>query len=162
MDQTRSFRSNSKDQRTNLSTKGSNLPPNKSQTNIPCPDFDISKLTADLFLKTAADIANKIADNNNGMKKSQVRRFYSEVKKMERNVLVEDDKAFKEKYWPLISMLKAKMAYQKGRGKEVNISPVFADFINKGIDKIQESKEKFLTFCKLFEAVVGYVSEKLD
>jgi len=108
------------------------------------------------------------------LKSSQLRKFYNEIKKLEKMVEAEGF----EKILPLIRMLKAKAEYQMGRGRKVKrekgqekvnyeyVTPEFVDFITKCVSSENLQKEEdFKAFVKHFEAVVGYYygkAEKLD
>ncbi len=84
--------------------------------------------------------------------KSQVRRFYGEVKNLERRLQLGEDWG---RIKPLVKMVKAKIAYAKER-RNGGLGSGFKAFIDKGIDQVG-SKEEFSAFCLLFEAVLGYL-----
>lgn len=88
---------------------------------------------------------------------SQLRKFYNEVKSLEKKL---DNQPFSVVY-PLIKMLKSKIAYatapSKIRRDEQPLYNNFKQFLMEGIDAIPENGEKeFRAFCKYFEAVVGF------
>ena len=87
-------------------------------------------------------------ENHN--KSSQIRKFYDELlmwdEKIHRN------KAEYDKSAPFIHMLKAKVAYAKGRG---NVDANFVAIFNRLIDQIDSPQT--LRHAKLFfEAMLGY------
>ena len=89
---------------------------------------------------------------------SQLRKFYNEVKSLEKKL---DNQAFPIVY-PLIKMLKSKAAYATAASKikdkdEQPLYKRFKEFLVESIDSIPEDGEKeFRAFCKYFEAVVGF------
>ncbi len=89
---------------------------------------------------------------------SQLRKFYNEVKSLEKKL---DNQSF-SMVFPLIKMLKSKVAYATAPSKISNrdeqpLYKNFKEFIVEGIDSIPEDGEKeFRAFCKYFEAVVGF------
>ena len=113
-----------------------------------------------LVTAEAEKIANELVGNNPrkpDLKSSQLRKFYMEVKSLERKVEAEGF----EKIKPLIKMLKVKVNYQRGRGL---VPPKFVEFITKCVDNVND-REDFKDFVMHFEAVVGYYygkAEKFD
>jgi len=81
---------------------------------------------------------------------TQIRKFYEEVLNLKAQV--ENGKEF-NKILPYFKMLKAKanVAYQRDV-----INTNFKTFIEKNVDYVGSSEEKFKIFCTLFEAVVAY------
>jgi len=104
----------------------------------------------EMLTREAEEWAKKFAYD--GLKRTQLRRFYNEVRSLADRV--KDDASFK-RILPLIRMLKAKVAYQKGRRL---VPDSFVEFINTCVDeKNLVDKDDFLKgFVKHFEAVVGY------
>lgn len=92
-------------------------------------------------------------DRRNPIKSSQLRRFYGDVKSLERQWLVRggDEAAFAV-ILPMIKLLKAKSAYAFQR-KVVPQS--FRDWLWSHVDSIRESRD-FKAFLLHFEAVVGF------
>lgn len=133
---------------------------NRGQTSAPLPPFSLlenGEIPAELFGKQALEIVGSImnvdgrdfrAENTS----SQVRRFYGEVKNLQRRLDLGEE-------WPrlrpLVKLVKAKIAYAKARNNG-GLGAQFKTFIDKSIDQV-ESKEDFNSFCLLFEAVVGYL-----
>jgi CRISPR-associated protein Csm2 len=114
----------------------------------------------ELVTAEAEKIANELVGDNPrkpDLKSSQLRKFYMEVKSLERKVEAEGF----EKIKPLIKMLKVKVNYQRGRGL---VPPKFVEFITKCVDNVND-REDFKDFVMHFEAVVGYYygkAEKFD
>jgi CRISPR-associated protein Csm2 len=114
----------------------------------------------ELVTAEAEKIANELVGDNPrkpDLKSSQLRKFYMEVKSLERKVEAEGF----EKIKPLIKMLKVKVNYQRGRGL---VPPKFVEFITKCVDNVND-REDFKAFVMHFEAVVGYYygkAEKFD
>ncbi|MCL0100503.1 type III-A CRISPR-associated protein Csm2 [Peptococcaceae bacterium] len=93
---------------------------------------------------------------------NQIRKFYDEVLNYESLIKSAENKKEEEEFkeWiPFIRMLKAKahVAYERG-----NINENFKIFIEKNIDYIGESYEKFKVFVKFFEAIVAYSKGTLE
>lgn len=84
---------------------------------------------------------------------SQLRKFYTDVKGLELTWEYQkcSDAAFLG-ILPQIKILKAKVAYAKGRG---TVPPAFANWINTHVDAIKTPKD-FKAFLLHFEAVVGF------
>lgn len=89
---------------------------------------------------------------------SQLRKFYNEVKTLEKKL---ENQPF-SMVFPLIKMIKSKAAYATAPSKiksryEQPLYMNFKNFLVEGIDSIPENGEKeFQAFCKYFEAVVGF------
>ncbi|MCW9710131.1 type III-A CRISPR-associated protein Csm2 [Avibacterium sp. 21-586] len=110
-----------------------------------------------------SDIADKCAksiriDENSERvkgknKTTQIRKFYDELAIWNERVQQAKDPEIKfEELVPFIKMLKAKVAYAKGRD---HIDQSFVDVFNKVID--QANDRETLRDAKLFmEAVIGY------
>ena len=110
--------------------------------------------SSDIFSDIANEAAREIKSNNNVNKTTQLRKFYDELAMWnERVQLDREDKLAKFKELePFIKMLKAKVAYAKGRK---HIDENFMNIFNKAIDEIKCPKT--LKDAKLFiEAVMGY------
>ena len=104
-------------------------------------------------IKYTKDKFGKIKSNDKN-RNSQLRKFYDELAMWnERVQLDREDKLAKFKELePFIKMLKAKVAYAKGRK---HIDENFMNIFNKAIDEIKCPKT--LKDAKLFiEAVMGY------
>ena len=92
-------------------------------------------------------------DKKNSINSSQLRKFYADVKSLERTWEYQGctDTAFLG-ILPQIKILKAKAAYALGRGV---VPPAFASWINNHVDNISSSND-FRAFLLHFEAVVGF------
>lgn len=139
-------------------------------------------VNADLFTKTAEEIVNELEKDpvafdkygkpkmdKNKIKRistTQIRRFYNDLLSIKSQMEIcghsERDEKFRLQI-PYINMLITKARYAHSRehaGKK------FINFMEKGLApldpaKPKESREHFLLFCSLFEAVIAYSSEKL-
>ena len=96
---------------------------------------------------------NDRIDQRNSIKSSQLRKFYGDVKSLELtwSNQQKSDAAFLG-ILPQIKMLKAKVAYAKGRGV---VPQSFVDWINENVDQINKPDD-FKAFLLHFEAVVGF------
>ena len=101
--------------------------------------------------------AEKLRSAKPKLNETQIRKFFNEVKFFEKRLKDNNnsDECF-EKIFPLIKMLKAKVAYAFGRRV---VPKEFVDFLNKNINEIK-SKKDFQAFALHFEAIVGYYYEK--
>lgn len=100
--------------------------------------------------------AIKWAEKFEDLKTSQMRRFYDELKAIERKILAAGDIAAQEEAFKqnraLITMFKAKAAYAQKR----KVSPrEFTQFIFDHEESIKDLKD-FKAFLKVFEAVVAF------
>lgn len=111
-------------------------------------------LAANIFSEIAKQAADEItpterADSNLN-KTTQLRKFYDELLMWDEKVNLDEHKY--TEYAPFIHMLKAKVAYAKGR-KYVNDK--FVEIFNKMLDEVKSAKT--LHYAKLFfEAVLGF------
>ena len=120
------------------------------------------KVKKDLFDKMAEEEAKKWASARDRRGKpelsnTQVRKFYNEIKAIERYIELKGEENFEQKL-PEIKMIKAKAAYAYGRKlqkKGGSITREFKDFLDKHIGQINTYQD-FKIFCKFFEAVVGF------
>ena len=86
---------------------------------------------------------------------TQVRRFYNDVLSLKHKVdsFNDQEKGENFKYiLPYVKMLKAKVAYAKGRG---HVNKEFKEFIDKYVDTINDIDD-FEAFCTFFEAIVAF------
>lgn len=138
---------------------------NTRQSNDHRPSFDKERirltgdLPTDLFSQVAEDAAKDVAKwdgskaGRDASKPTQLRKFYDEIcmwnDKSER-----DSNRFKE-YLPFILMLKAKVAYSKGR-KHVN--DTYKEMLNHCLGQLEQKPEPgTLRNLKLFmEAFTGF------
>lgn len=109
--------------------------------------------------KKAEVLARALAERT-GLTTHQLRRFYNEVKNIERGLMAGSDRgASWDKAYPRIKLLKAKAYYNASR-KQNRLPGQFKEFIGTCIDRIPCSADEglatFTQFSQLFEAVVGY------
>lgn len=113
-------------------------------------------LQPELFGKKAEEIARCfIGEGRNGVTSSQLRRFFHQIKSMERKALNQD--APWEMIEPELLMIKAKVKYAVAKQDKFN-KPYYQrmeSFICDHIDRVR-CKEDFFAFSKMFEAVIGY------
>lgn len=110
--------------------------------------------SSEIFSEIAKQAAEEIKSNANVNKSTQLRKFYDELAMWnERVQLAQADKLAKfNELEPFIKMLKAKVAYAKGRK---HIDEKFMAIFNQTIDEIKCPQT--LKEAKLFmEAVMGY------
>lgn len=111
-------------------------------------------LAANIFSEIAKEAAKKITpegnDNNKFNKTTQLRKFYDELLMWDEKVNLDEHKY--TEYAPFIHMLKAKVAYAKGRNY---VNDEFVEIFNKMLDEVKSAKT--LHYAKLFfEAVLGF------
>lgn len=82
---------------------------------------------------------------------SQLRRFFGELRQLEKKV---NDRGF-DAVIPLIKMVKSKASYAANPSKQ-KIPNSFKDFLFKNINEIHSRKD-FEAFMLHFEAVVGFL-----
>lgn len=123
-------------------------------------------MSKELLGKDAEKMTKMIMDscfNKNGkytLTKSQIRKFYSEFKKLESKI---DKKSpISDDIYGQIKLIKAKAIYNTAR-KSAALPKKFSQFIEYCVDTIKsddpENAVKFVRVCNLFEAFVGYSSE---
>lgn len=87
-----------------------------------------------------------------GLSSTQMRRFYNEIKSIEKRLHTTSFKVL----FPLVKMVKSKVAYAANpKKKKEKITPEFRKFMDKCIDNIDDEKD-FKAFTLHFESVVGY------
>jgi len=91
--------------------------------------------------------------DRNTIKSSQLRKFYADVKSLERTWEYQgcSEAAFLG-ILPQIKILKAKAAYAQGRGV---VPPAFKNWVDTHVDAVTASSD-FKAFLLHFEAVVGF------
>ncbi|MEJ5359435.1 MAG: type III-A CRISPR-associated protein Csm2 [Desulfobacterales bacterium] len=109
-------------------------------------------LDPDLIDTKAAEWAQSFAE----LKTSQMRRFYDDLKAIERKIMTgKDAQAQAENFkrdWPMVVLFKAKAAYAEKRG----VAPrAFTQFIFDHVASIKDLND-FRSFLKVFEAVVAF------
>ena len=111
-------------------------------------------MVAKSFFDTFTDRQGR--EKKNMVSSSQLRRFYNEVKSIEKKLMVDGWASV----FPLVKMLKSKVSYATSRSvvKKVGEEKVYSrlkEFIIDGVNSITDEKD-FYAFSKYFEAVVGY------
>lgn len=106
-----------------------------------------------LFSEKAEQYSKLFADQceqNKRNGRSQVRKFYDEVIRLEMSTKSGQKKW--EHVWPLVHMLIAKAAYAEGRKL---VSKEFVQFIKDGVSQIKDP-EDLKIFSSFFEAFMGF------
>ena len=118
-------------------------------------------LQANIFSDIAARAAEDISQNKEQNKASQIRKYYDELLLWHNKIQQEQgDEARQKKYHdaaPFIQMLKANVAYARGRnsGGKPLLDDNFVAIFNRLIDQISDPAT--LKNAKLFfEAMLGY------
>lgn len=114
------------------------------------------KLDPVLVDAKAQEWASSFVRENTPLKTTQMRRFYDDLKAIERRILLGKDvhaqQANFERDRALILMFKAKAVYAEKR----RVSPrAFTQFIFDHMESIKELRD-FQAFLKIFEAVVAF------
>ena len=119
------------------------------------------QLQAPLQANIFSDIAARAAEDISQNKDSQIRKYYDELLLWHNKIQQEQgDEARQKKYHdaaPFIQMLKAKVAYARGRksGGKTLLDDNFVAIFNRLIDQISDPAT--LKNAKLFfEAMLGY------
>ena len=116
-------------------------------------DGNLDAIWVDSKAREAAEKFSSTAKGSIALKTSQLRRFYADVKTLERQWQAASDKdAAFASILPMIKLLKAKSEYALIR-KVVPQS--FRDWLWEHVDAIKTSKD-FRAFLLHFEAVVGF------
>jgi CRISPR-associated protein Csm2 len=113
------------------------------------------EINAKLYSDIAEEAAKAVAGDKHGNKNkpSQLRRFYDELLALQDKVGSEKERF--DQYLPFIQMLKAKVAYAKGRDK---VDEAFCALLNRVIDqadnfqKLKQARlfmEAFMAFYKV-------------
>lgn len=119
-------------------------------------------LPTDLFSRVAEDAAKYVANwdeernssnNKNASKPTQLRKFYDEICMWDSKSQQQPDQF--EEYLPFILMLKAKVAYAKGRK---HVQEEYKGILNHCLKELEETpKSETLHNLKLFmEAFTGF------
>ena len=136
--------------------RGFDISRNANEPRVQVPTVDIGKMTAELFSDTASKAADACAAGRDTNKSTQLRRFYDELVMWTDKVYAaktpeEQDAKFNE-LLPYIQMLRAKVAYAKGRKL---VDDNFKTLFDRLIQQVK-SKET-LKMARLFmEAFMGY------
>ncbi|MER2511060.1 MAG: type III-A CRISPR-associated protein Csm2 [Nitrosomonas ureae] len=111
-------------------------------------------IASDLFDDVARKAAEKIAENKNSNKPTQLRRFYDEIVMWENKASLNPSK-FPE-YLPFVRMINAKAAYARGRKL---IDDNYVKLIADCLKQVETTND--LRHFKLFmEAFMGFYKEK--
>jgi CRISPR-associated protein Csm2 len=113
---------------------------------------DKKVLDPELLDERSIEWAQKFKD----LKTAQMRRFYDDLKAIERKIMAGKDSQEQEanfkRDWSLVVMFKAKAVYAEKR----RVSPrEFTQFIFDHVASIRDLKD-FKAFIKVFEAVVAF------
>ena len=115
----------------------------------------VDKLEDDkIFSEYAEELAKEISTNRNANKRTQIRKFYDELVMWDDKVNSNSDES-ERKYAEnkaLLKMMKAKVAYSKGRK---HIDGKFMEFFNHCMDQVTSAR-KLHQFKLFFEAFMGY------
>ena len=96
--------------------------------------------------------AREVAASFSGIAYSQLRKFYDDVKTLERQLTDDPDKNAFAKVLPLIKLLKAKSAYAYQRSV---VPDTFKEWIWDHVNRVNDIDD-FRAFVLHFEAVVGF------
>jgi len=117
--------------------------------------INLAEPSDSLFDSTAEELAKIMAENTKSNKPSQIRKFYDELwmwteKAKDREKFVE--------LLPLIKMMKAKVAYAKGREL---VTEEFSLWFGHCMDRVrsenpEEGVRALMNFRTLFEAFLGF------
>ncbi|OPX18998.1 MAG: type III-A CRISPR-associated protein Csm2 [Desulfobacca sp. 4484_104] len=105
-----------------------------------------------LFSKMAEDLAERLAKEGKVNKRTQIRKFYDEVLRLDNEAQSNPTTEQWENILPRLHMLIAKAVYAQGREL---VSPDFVKFIKSSINQIQQ-KEDLSVFTNFFEAFMGF------
>ena len=98
----------------------------------------------------ALEIKKENEQNKNTNKRTQIRKFYDEVVRLDMEAKAREEEWFN--IVPLVHMLTAKAAYAKGRSL---ISDGFLDFIKHSVGQVNSPKD-LSVFANFFEAFMGF------
>jgi CRISPR-associated protein Csm2 len=114
----------------------------------------LKNIAVNLFDSVAQNAAEKIADNRNSNKPTQLRRFYDEIVMWESKASLNPEK-FPE-YLPFVKMLNAKAAYALGRKL---VDENYVKLIGDCLKQVETASD--MRHFKLFmEAFMGFYKEK--
>jgi len=106
----------------------------------------------EIFWHAAENLSEKLANQGQANKRTQIRKFYDEVLRLD-----QDAKRLPEDQWPNIlvrlNLLVPKAVYAWGRNNLV--SEDFVKFIKESVQQIQ-TKEDLAVFANFFEAFMGF------
>jgi CRISPR type III-A-associated protein Csm2 len=117
---------------------------------VPQALFDPAKPPAELV----DGLAEEQADLFPNINKTQLRKFFGEVKDLYRQCQTGAD--YRAAIEPRFKMLRSKVAYASAKvGTAGSVPPSLKAFIDGAVKKVQ-TKDEFECFVKHFEAVVGF------
>jgi CRISPR-associated protein Csm2 len=136
-------------------------PPDMARRSARGGDIDVAKIAfgnkidPKLYSDVAEEMARGVAGDNRAKNKpTQLRRFYDELVSMQSKV--GKDKEEFERQQPFIQMLKAKVAYAKGRDKvDDNFVKLLGRVVDQAIDAgtLKQARlfmEAFMAFYKVY------------
>ncbi|MBI9093104.1 MAG: type III-A CRISPR-associated protein Csm2 [Desulfobacterium sp.] len=103
--------------------------------------------------KLAKDVASDNERSNKVNKRTQLRKFYDEVLRL--NTLSRSNPGDWDNILPYVQMLTAKVAYAKGRDL---VSNNFLNFMKSGIEQV-EDQDDLAVFSNFFEAFMGFYKQ---
>lgn len=117
--------------------------------------IDLKTPNAELFSDTAEATALYFLKNcgTKKNKRSQLRGFYDEILVWDQRARSMDDAQFKSLALPLIQMIRAKVAYAKGRE---NVDDAYLSTINHCLAQVS-NKDTLRNFKLFMEAVTGFL-----
>jgi len=108
----------------------------------------------EIFSQKAAELSEKLAKDQRKNKRTQLRRFYDELLRLD-----QDARQQGEEKWPHIlarvHLLIPKAAYAERRGL---VSKEFVEFIKSSVLQTK-TKEDLGVFATLFEAIMGFYNQ---
>lgn len=123
------------------------------------PDADLQRIITSADMQSTQLLVQRAQEygeflKENGLKSSQIRNVFAQVRQIEMNWTLEDD----EEHYAVQSLrelilLKPKMAYQGERIREVK---PLAKLLSQCIDLVQNDRANFQRFVEFFEAILAY------
>ncbi len=127
-------------------------------------DADKKSIDPRLYSQVAEEMAKEMANynkkNRNANRRTQIRKFYDEVVRLEMdarrlNLEKPDDAQKWDDILPMVHMLTAKAAYALGRNL---VSEGFTAFIKDSVNQIEEPRD-LKVFATFFEAFMGFYTQ---
>lgn len=116
-------------------------------------DGDRRTIKPELFSRTAEELAAVLSQGDDRLnKRTQIRRFYDEVVRLNALARSGGDDSTWEDILPYLNMLIAKAAYAEGRKL---VSEEFVKFIRDAIGQVSQPRD-LAVFANLFEAFMGF------
>jgi len=149
----------------------------RNRNNYPAPELDVKKLNEELknkgikifdgtsinpiLLETNTNYANKYANAMKGLTSTQLRKFYSDLSSLEKQISEKSNEF--TKLYPSILMLKSKVAYAVGKADKNTKRGLeeFKEFMDYLVDTVSVNSQSagvqsFSAVKTFFEAIVGY------